>query len=203
MSKDTQLSDSDGVVLVKTARKAVTEFLSNGDRMKLESDLEEKFSFNSGVFVTLNNPGGLRGCIGFPMPEKKLSHAIVDGAIAAATEDPRFPSVKTNELNDIVFEVTVLTPPVVVDVSDPMEYLEKIKVGRDGLIIRHSFSSGLLLPQVPVEYGWDVEEFLQHTCEKAGLARDTWKNESVKIEKFEGIIFKEETPNGVIVRKET
>ena len=203
MSGDIQLSDSDGTILVKTARRAVTEFLSNGNRMKLESDLEEKFSFNSGVFVTLNNPNGLRGCIGFPMPEKKLSHAIVEGAIAAATEDPRFPSVKTNELNDIMFEVTVLTPPVVVDVSDPMEYLEKIKVGRDGLIIKHSFSSGLLLPQVPVEYGWNVEEFLQHTCEKAGLARDTWKNENVKIEKFEGIIFKEETPNGAIVREET
>jgi uncharacterized protein (TIGR00296 family) len=203
MSRDTQLSDSDGVFLVKTARKAVTEFLSNGNRMKLESDLEEKFSFKSGVFVTLNNPDGLRGCIGFPIPEKKLSHAIVEGAIAAATEDPRFPSVKTNELNDIVFEVTVLTPPVEIDVSDPTEYLEKIKVGRDGLIIKHSFSSGLLLPQVPVEYGWNVEEFLQHTCEKAGLARDTWKNESVKIEKFEGIIFKEETPNGAIVREET
>ena len=203
MSKDIQLSDSDGVFLVKTARKAVTEFLSNGNKIKLESDIEEKFSFNSGVFVTLNNPDGLRGCIGFPMPEKKLSHAIVDGAIAAATEDPRFPSVKTNELNDIVFEVTVLTPPVEIDVSDPMEYLEKIKVGRDGLIIRHSFSSGLLLPQVPVEYGWNVEEFLQHTCEKAGLARDTWKKESVKIEKFEGIIFKEETPNGAIVREKT
>jgi len=203
MSKDTQLSDSDGVVLVKTARKAVTEFLSNGNKIKLESDLEEKFSFNSGVFVTLNNPDGLRGCIGFPMPEKKLSHAIIEGAIAAATEDPRFPSVKTNELNDIVFEVTVLTPPIEIDVSDPTEYLEKIKVGRDGLIIRHSFSSGLLLPQVPVEYGWNVEEFLQHTCEKAGLSRDTWKNESVKIEKFEGIIFKEETPNGAIVREET
>ncbi|NWJ91041.1 TIGR00296 family protein [Marine Group I thaumarchaeote] len=203
MSKDIQLSDSDGELLVKTARRAVTEFLSNGNRMKLESELEEKFSFNSGVFVTLNNPDGLRGCIGFPMPEKKLSRAIVEGAIAAATEDPRFPSVKTNELNDIVFEVTVLTPPVEIDVSDPTEYLKKIKVGRDGLIIRHSFSSGLLLPQVPVEYGWNVEEFLQHTCEKAGLARDTWKNESVKIEKFEGIIFKEETPNGTIVREET
>ena len=203
MTKDIQLSDSDGVVLVKTARRAVTGFLSNGNRIKLEPDLEEKFSFNSGVFVTLNNPDGLRGCIGFPMPEKKLSHAIVDGAIAAATEDPRFPSVKTNELNDIVFEVTVLTPPIEIDVYDPMEYLEKIKVGRDGLIIRHSFSSGLLLPQVPVEYNWSTEEFLQHTCEKAGLARDTWKNESVKIEKFEGIIFKEETPNGAIVREKT
>ena len=203
MTKDIQLSDSDGVVLVNTARKAVTEFLSNGNRIKLESDLEKKFSFNSGVFVTLNNPDGLRGCIGFPMPDKKLSNGIIDAAISAATEDPRFSPVKTNELNDIVFEVTGLTPPVEIDVSDPMENLEKIKVGRDGLIIRHSFSSGLLLPQVPVEYNWSTEEFLQHTCEKAGLARDTWKNESVKIEKFEGIIFKEETPNGVIVREKT
>jgi len=203
MTKDIQLSDSDGVVLVKTARMAVTEFLSNGKKMKLESEYEGKFSFNSGVFVTLNNSDGLRGCIGFPMPDKKLSHGIIDAAISAATEDPRFPSVKTNELNDIVFEVTVLTPPIEIDVSDPMEYLKKIKVGRDGLIIRHSFSSGLLLPQVPVEYSWNVEEFLQHICEKAGLARDTWKNESVKIEKFEGIIFKEETPNGAIVREKT
>jgi uncharacterized protein (TIGR00296 family) len=137
------------------------------------------------------------------MPDKKLSRAIVDGAIAAATEDPRFSPVTMKELDSIVFEVTVLTPPVEIDVSDPMEYLSKIKVGRDGLIIRHSFSSGLLLPQVPVEYGWNVEEFLQHTCEKAGLVRDTWKNESVKIEKFEGIIFKEETPNGIVVREET
>ena len=193
MSGDIQLSDSDGTVLVKTARRAVTEFLSNGNRMKLESDLEEKFSFNSGVFVTLNNPDGLRGCIGFPMPDKKLSHGIIDAAIAAATEDPRFSPVKANELNDIVFEVTVLTPPVEITVNDPMEYLEKIKVGRDGLIISNSFSSGLLLPQVPVEYGWNVEEFLQHTCEKAGLGKDVWKNEKVKIEKFEGIVYKEET----------
>jgi len=203
MTRDIQLSDSDGVFLVKTARMAVTEFLSNGKKMKLESEYEEKFSFNSGVFVTLNNSDGLRGCIGFPMPDKKLSHGIIDAAISAATEDPRFLPVKTNELNDIVFEVTVLTPPIEIDVFDPMEYLKKIKVGRDGLIIRHSFSSGLLLPQVPVEYSWNVEEFLQHTCEKAGLTKDTWKNESVKIEKFEGIIFKEETPNGVIVREET
>jgi len=193
MPEDTQLSDSDGVFLVKTARMAVTEFLSNGKRIKLESEREKKFSFNSGVFVTLNNADGLRGCIGFPMPDKKLSNGIIDAAIAAATEDPRFSPVKINELNDIVFEVTVLTPPVEITVTDPMEYLEKIKVGRDGLIIRNSFSSGLLLPQVPVEYGWNVEEFLQHTCEKAGLEKDTWKNEKVKIEKFEGIVYKEET----------
>ena len=193
MPEDTQLSDSDGVFLVKTARMAVTEFLSNGKKMKLESEGEKKFSFNAGVFVTLNNADGLRGGIGFTMPDKKLSHGIIDAAIAAATEDPRFSPVKINELSDIVFEVTVLTPPVEITVTDPMEYLQKIKVGRDGLIIRNSFSSGRLLPQVPVEYGWNVEEFLQHTCEKAGLKNDAWKNEKVKIEKFEGIVYKEET----------
>ena len=201
MSENAKLSDSDGVFLVKTARQAVTEFLSNGNRIKLEAEYEKKFSFDSGVFVTLNKPDGLRGCIGFPMPEKKLSHAIIEGAIAAATEDPRFPPVTTKELDGITFEVTVLTPPVEIDVSDPMEYLTKIKVGRDGLIIRHSFYSGLLLPQVPGEYGWSVEEFLQHTCHKAGLEKDFWKSGKAKIEKFEGIVFKEETPNGEVVRE--
>ena len=203
MSENTKLSDSDGVLLVKTARQAVTEFLSNGNQIRLEAELEKKFSFDSGVFVTLNKPDGLRGCIGFPMPEKKLSRAIVEGAIAAATEDPRFPPVTTKELDDIMFEVTVLTPPVEIDVSDPMEYLTKIKVGRDGLIVRHSFYSGLLLPQVPGEYGWSVEEFLQHTCNKAGLEKDFWKSGKAKIEKFEGIVFKEETPNGKVVREKT
>jgi len=203
MSENTKLSDSDGVLLVKTARQAVTEFLSNGNRIKLETEHEKKFSFDSGVFVTLNKPDGLRGCIGFPMPEKKLSRAIVEGAIAAATEDPRFPPVTTKELDDITFEVTVLTPPMKIDVSDPMEYLTKIKVGRDGLIVRHSFYSGLLLPQVPCEYGWNVEEFLQHTCHKAGLEKDFWKSGKAKIEKFEGIVFKEETPNGEVVREKT
>ena len=203
MSENTKLSDSDGVLLVKTARQAVTEFLSNGNQIRLEAELEKKFSFDSGVFVTLNKSDGLRGCIGFPMPEKKLSHAIIEGAIAAATEDPRFPPVTTKELNDITFEVTVLTPPMEIDVSDPMEYLTKIKVGRDGLIIRHSFYSGLLLPQVPGEYGWSVEEFLQHACHKAGLEKDFWKSGKAKIEKFEGIVFKEETPNGEVVREKT
>ena len=203
MSENTKLSDSDGVLLVKTARQAVTEFLSNGNQIRLEAELEKKFSFDSGVFVTLNKPDGLRGCIGFPIPEKRLSHAIIEGAIAAATEDPRFPPVTTKELIDIMFEVTVLTPPMEIDVSDPMEYLTKIKVGRDGLIIRHSFYSGLLLPQVPGEYGWSVEEFLQHTCHKAGLEKDFWKSGKAKIEKFEGIVFKEETPNGEVVREKT
>ena len=124
----------------------------------------------------------------------------MDAAIASATEDPRFPSVRSGELSDIIFEVTVLTPPEEVCVEDALEYLSKIKVGRDGLIVKWEFGAGLLLPQVPVEYGWNEEEFLNHTCEKAGAPQDYWKRKSTKILRFEGIVFKETSPNGNVIR---
>jgi hypothetical protein len=130
-----------------------------------------------------------------------LFNALEDAAISAAIEDPRFPPVKYTELDSITFEVTVLTPPKKIVVSKPEEYLSKIKVGRDGLIVKYGFYSGLLLPQVPVEYGWNVEEFLEHTCEKAGLLENYWRNSETEIQKFEGIIFKEENPNGIVIRE--
>jgi uncharacterized protein len=195
------LSEDDGRILVKTARAIVTEYLKNGTKLKLEKEFRDDFSFKSGVFVTLNNTLGLRGCIGYPLPDKSLFDALEDAAISAATEDPRFPSVKHKELDSITFEVTVLTPPKKIVASKPEEYLSKIKVGRDGLIVRHGFYSGLLLPQVPVEYGWNEEEFLEYTCEKAGLPKNYWKNPETEIQKFEGIVFKEEEPNGSVVRE--
>ena len=195
------MNDSDGIELVKKARMIVTEYLRSGNTPTLEEDFKSKFSLHSGIFVTLNNPSGLRGCIGFPLPEKKLFDALTSAAIAAATEDPRFSSVKSEELDKITFEVTILTPPEDIQVSNPIEYPSKIKVGRDGLIVKHSFNSGLLLPQVPVEYGWSEEEFLEFTCEKAGLPKDFWKKKETRIQRFEGIVFKEETPNGKIIRK--
>ena len=194
------LSDKDGEVLVKTARSAVTEYLKTRKRLSLLEDFKSKFSYNSGVFVTLNKAEDLRGCIGFPTPERKLYQSLVDAAIASATEDPRFPPLRYEELSDISFEVTVLTPPKEISVDNTLEYPAKIKVGRDGLIVRWEFGSGLLLPQVPVEYGWNEEEFLNHTCEKAGAPLDCWKCKSTKILRFEGIVFKETSPNGNIVR---
>jgi hypothetical protein len=194
------LSDNDGEILVKTARSAVTEYLMTRKKILLQEDFKSRFSYNSGVFVTLNKTNELRGCIGFPTPEKKLYQSLVDASIASATEDPRFPHVKYEELNDISFEVTILTPPIEVKVENTLDYPSKIKVGRDGLIVRWEFGSGLLLPQVPIEWGWNEEEFLNHACEKAGAPHDCWKRKETRILRFEGIVFKETSPNGNVVR---
>jgi len=194
-----QITESDGEILVKTARKVVTEYLTTHKKLKLDDKIQTAYSYESGVFVTINDPSGLRGCIGYPLPDKKLFNALTDAAISAATEDPRFPPVKLSEIDKIIFEVSVLTPPIEIQVEDPLDYPKKIKVGKDGLIIKAGFNSGLLLPQVPIEYGWTEEQFLSHTCEKAGLSRDFWKNKEAQVLKFEGIVFKEKTPNGKVV----
>jgi uncharacterized protein (TIGR00296 family) len=201
MKNNINISEKDGQILVKTARMVVTDYLKNGSKTELGKKFQEDFSFNSGVFVTLNNPLGLRGCIGYPLPDKKLFNALEESAISAATEDPRFPPVKFEELDSITFEVTVLTPPTKIEVSDSQEYLSKIKIGQDGLIVKYGYNSGLLLPQVPVEYGWNEKEFLEYTCEKAGLPKEYWQKEDVEILKFEGIVFKEKDPNGEIIQE--
>lgn len=195
-----QFSDSDGKQLVKMARRAVTEYLKNNQTVD-DSEFNSKFDFSSGVFVTLNKQDSLRGCIGFPLPVKKLSEGLVDAAISAATRDTRFEPVNEDELENIVFEVTVLTKPEEIVVNDTSQYIQNIKVGRDGLIVDNGFASGLLLPQVPTEYGWNEQEFLEYTCQKAGLPKDAWQDTSTKISKFQGVIFKEESPNGNIIRE--
>lgn len=202
MKNYNEISLEDGKVLVKTSRMIVTEYLKNRTKITLDKKFESNYSFNSGVFVTLNNPLGLRGCIGYPLPNQKLFNALIEASIAAATEDPRFPPVKIEELDQITFEVTILTQPQEILVSDPIEYPLKIKVGRDGLIVKRGSNSGLLLPKVPMEYSWTEEEFLGHTCEKANLPWDCWKDKKTQIQKFEGIVFKEERPNGDVLREE-
>jgi len=201
MKDNVNISEKDGQILVKTARMVVTDYLKNGSKTELGKKFQEDFSFHSGVFVTLNNPLGLRGCIGYPLPDKKLFNALEEAAISAATEDPRFPPVKFEELDSITFEVTVLTPPTKIEVNDSQDYLSKIKIGQDGLIVKYGYNSGLLLPQVPVEYGWNEKEFLEYTCEKAGLPKEYWQKKDVKILKFEGIVFKEKDPNGEIIQE--
>jgi hypothetical protein len=196
-----EITDQAGQLLVSTARKIVTEFVNTGARLTLGKDIESKLSFDAGIFVTLNSKNDLRGCIGFVLPQK-ISQALPEAAIAAATQDPRFSPVEKTELDSITFEVTILTPPQEIIADDPVTLPEKIKVGRDGLIIKQGHHSGLLLPQVPVEYGWTEKQFLDHTCQKAGLPEKCWLQKQTRVFSFEGIIFKETKPNGPIVREE-
>jgi uncharacterized protein (TIGR00296 family) len=174
----------DGKLAVEIARKTIENFLK--DNKKPEFNVPEHFNNKSGVFVTLNShpKHDLRGCIGYPEPFAPLIDAITDSAINAATRDPRFPSVKLKDMDKIVVEVSLLTPPEQIEVKKPQEYLNKIKIGRDGLIVEKGMFRGLLLPQVPVEWKWGVEEFLSHTCMKAGLSGDCWLEENVKFYKF-------------------
>ena len=203
MSFDLTLDE--GELLVKLARTAVEEYLKNKKRIRVPEGLSQKLMQNCGVFVTINSVEGgekeLRGCIGLPYPTTPLAEAVIESAISSATQDPRFYPLTLNELDTVLFEVSVLTPPQLVEVEKPSEYPSKIKVGVDGLIIERGFYKGLLLPQVPVEWNWDEEEFLCQCCVKAGLPPDCWLMRGTKVYKFQAIIFEEEKPKGEVRRK--
>ena len=111
-------------------------------------------------------------------------------AIAAAFNDPRFPEVSEDEYDKLEFEVTVLTQPELIEIAHPDQYFDEIEIGRDGLIVQKGYSRGLLLPQVAVENALDVENFLEHTCMKAGISADSWMDESCDVYRFQGQIFK-------------
>jgi uncharacterized protein (TIGR00296 family) len=201
-----RLTQEEGEYLVRLARTAAETYLTRKQIIKVPSDAPQKLKKQCGVFVTLNTVQGkghaLRGCIGFPYPTAMLAKAVIESSISSATQDPRFPPMSPAELDDVVFEVSVLTPPEPVEVEKPQDYCKQIKVGRDGLIAERIYCRGLLLPQVPVELGWDEETFLCECCLKAGLSPDSWLMNGTKIYKFQAIIFEETSPKGSIVRKE-
>jgi uncharacterized protein (TIGR00296 family) len=200
-----QLSVEEGKLLVKFARKAVEEYLKTGRQINIPKDIPKKLLQPCGVFVTINsvknNEKELRGCIGYPYPTTPLAKAVIESAISSATQDPRFYPLSQSELNNVVFEVSVLTPPKLIEVTKTDEYPSKIKVGEDGLIVERGMFKGLLLPQVPVEWEWDEEEFLCQCCMKAGLPPDSWLLKDTKVYKFQAIVFEEEKPNGEVKRK--
>ena len=200
-----ELSDEEGKFLIALARNTVKTYLETGKSLKPPENTPKKLFENCGVFVTINTVrrGGkdLRGCIGYPYPTAPLVNAVIDNAINAATQDPRFEPLEKGELDHVVFEVSVLTPPETVKVDKPEEYVKQIKVGEHGLIVEKSFYKGLLLPQVPVEWGWCEEEFLCQCCIKAGLPPDSWLTKGAKVYRFSAIVFEEETPCGEVKRK--
>jgi len=200
-----ELCLEEGKFLVELARKAVEEDLKCRKRISAPENISEKLLQPCGVFVTINTirhgEKELRGCIGYPYPTTPLVQAVIESAISSATQDPRFYPLSLSELDNVVFEVSVLTPPQLIEVKKPNEYLPKIMVGKDGLIVERGMFKGLLLPQVPVEWKWDEEQFLCQCCIKAGLPPDCWLLENTKIYKFQAIIFEEEKPRGEIKHK--
>jgi uncharacterized protein len=194
------LSIGQGKKLVSYARTIIEHHVKQLEIPNSPDDsfLEEK----EGAFVTLHTypDRNLRGCIGIPEPVMPLKNAIKEASISA-THDPRFEPLRSNEITSIIIEVTVLTPPELLHIKHPEEYLNKVIVGKHGLIIRSGRYSGLLLPQVPVEQGWGVEEFLSQTCHKAWLPPDAWTNPQTKVFIFSGQIFTEVEPDGEVQEK--
>ncbi len=195
------VSLEEGKKIVKIAREAIEKYLEEGERLQASGEVPEKLREDRGVFVTLNKKGNLRGCIGRPLPNQPFVKGLVNSAISAATRDPRFPSLEPDELDEITVEVSVLTVPEEVEVESTKKYPEKIQVGRDGLIVSYKGRQGLLLPQVAVDNGWDVEEFLSQTCVKAGLSPDSWVEKDLTVERFSAQVFKEEEPEGKVVEE--
>jgi uncharacterized protein (TIGR00296 family) len=207
MPNEEEFSQEEGKILIKFARENIEYYLRNNRRIPIPDTIKEKFSDKYGAFVTLNrfNVSGnpLRGCIGYIEPSYSLYDVIHRVSISSATEDPRFPSVSLDEMDNIIIELSILTPPKLIEVDNPKDYIDKIVIGRDGLIAERGGRRGLLLPQVPVDHdrNWDVETFLSQTCSKAWLDSNAWKEKSTKIYSFQAILFEEKEPRGEVVRK--
>lgn len=188
----------DGKELVELARDSIKSCFSK-EEAEVSEEIKEKYREKQGVFVTLKKHGDLRGCIGFPEPVHELWLGLIEAAKAAAFDDPRFSPLKEKELEEIEIEVSVLTKPELIKARSPEEYVKKIKIGKDGLIIRAGLFSGLLLPIVAVEYDWTPEQFLRRVCMKAGMTMDAWKTSGKQIYKFQTQVFAEE--DGKVIEK--
>lgn len=193
--KPSELEINDGIFLVKLARYAIEKYIIDGEKSDVPSDTPEKLRRPGIAFVTIERYSinrELRGCIGFLQPITSLAKTIINAAIAAATEDPRFSPLSKEELNDIVIEVSVLSMP------KPVKNPSDIVIGKHGLIISRGWFSGTLLPQVPIDFCWNRETFLAECCLKAGLDPDCWLDQETKIYVYEARVFYEKTPRGEI-----
>jgi len=188
----------EGELIIKAARTAVREFFKN-ESLEPKKTHNKKLNERHGIFVTIKKfpSWELRGCIGYisPIP---LYEGVQQAALSAAFRDPRFHKLTKDELDGVVFEVSVMTEPTLVSGKDSTEWKKEIKIGQDGLIISNGPYSGMLLPQVPVEQKWGVEEFLNHLCYKAGMTPDFLQDENTKLWKFQCQIFAENEPNGKV-----
>lgn len=176
----------DGQKLLKLARRSIETYFSDSYPDTTEV---EQYDTKQGLFCTLHKNNKLRGCIGFPTPVMPLYKAVIEAAHSAAFKDPRFPPVTEDEVKELHIELSILTVPELIQASTIDEYKQKIELGKHGLIIEHPYGSGLLLPQVPTEQGWNCDEYLQNICMKAGLPTDAIND--AKLYCFEAEIYSE------------
>ncbi len=194
-------TDPDGIAAVRLARASIAEGLGLATRIAPSEALPAGFDRPRGVFVTVRRfPGGaLRGCIGYPVAHFPLGEAITRAAQGAAVDDPRFAPLVADDLGAVTVEVSVLTPPEPIRAPTPEAVVAAVRVGLDGLIVEGRGRSGLLLPQVAPEQGWDATEFLDGVCEKAELPRGAWRSTGVRLYRFQAEVFEEQAPMGPIV----
>jgi AmmeMemoRadiSam system protein A len=176
------LTEEDGQLLIETARQAIASRLSQKAGC-CPATVTPALMMPCGAFVTLKSNGCLRGCIGRISSSRSLLQTVKEVAVSSAFEDPRFPPLTKSEWPSVRVEVSVLSP--FKRIQDP----QSVCVGTHGVMIRSGFNSGLLLPQVATEQGWNREEFLSHACRKAGLAPDAWKDPGTQIEVFSAMVF--------------
>ena len=178
------LTDEQKSALLRVAREAMTAQVLGQPAAPL--DLPADLPDASGVFVTIKRRGELRGCLGTLQCRSGLAEEVARCARDSASEDPRFPRVARAELPDLSVEVSVLGPLEQIDPAEP----GAVVVGRHGLVVEDGRRRGLLLPQVPLEWGWTSDEFLRHTCSKAGLPYDCWSS-GARVYRFEAEVFGE------------
>lgn len=181
------LTQEDKDRLLKIARESIKVYLSEKKSSQFKESSPELNQLQ-GAFVTLKKKSELRGCIGRIQADRPLYETVSLMAIQAATEDPRFSSLSLDELDEIKIEISVLSPLKKID------NINEIEVGKHGILIRKEHSSGLLLPQVAIEYNLNREEFLENTCYKAGLDKKAWKDKSTQIYIFSAEAFSESNP---------
>lgn len=184
-SRETHFSREERELLLKLARDTIKRTL-NGTTTGRQPELSAKLSQKGGAFVTLKKDSRLRGCIGYTEPIYPLAETVEKAAVAAALQDPRFPAVTGEELDSLRIEISALTP------LRRIEDIDSIEVGEHGLVIEKGLYKGLLLPQVAMEEHWTREEFLDHTCIKAGLPPGSWRDEDIKISVFSAEVFGED-----------
>ncbi|MFQ5647608.1 MAG: TIGR00296 family protein [Candidatus Aenigmatarchaeota archaeon] len=187
--------------LLKLARDTIELWAREGKRYVLK-DCPDQYKEPRGVFVTIHTwpEQELRGCIGYPEPVFPLALGVINAAIQACS-DPRFEYFRAEELDRSVIEVSVLSKPELMEVTDPEDYKKKINIGRDGLIVQRGVFKGLLLPQVASQHGLDIHEFLIECCLKAGLPPTAWMEPKTQVFKFQADVFGEKKPGVTGIKK--